>query len=141
MRCDWLWSLPAVSASTTSQPRARAAASASNTTAPGSAPGSCAAIDHERLRTRREDCDYDLAQGANQRRAVGELVTGDAEPEVLEDPRSRFDPHVGGKQARLELFQDLRIDAAPADELAEIAGQPGVTTVQALTNARQEPRA
>src|SRR6266478_1021593 len=43
IRCDWLCNRPAVSASMTSIPRARAACNASKTTAPGSAPGSCAA--------------------------------------------------------------------------------------------------
>src|SRR5882762_912376 len=45
IRCDWLCTRPAVSASMTSIPRARAACKASKTTAPGSAPGSCAAND------------------------------------------------------------------------------------------------
>ena len=41
MRCDWLCSRPAVSMMTTSARRERAACTASNTTAPGSAPACC----------------------------------------------------------------------------------------------------
>ncbi len=77
-------------------------------------------------------------QGLEQRVHIGELFARHALAQVVQNSARGLGTHVGGDQARLEIVQNLCIDLAAGQKLAEVGGEPGGTLVQLGAQALEE---
>ena len=87
---------------------------------------------------RREYFDDRRPQRGDQGGNVLQLVAGDALLQIRKDGLRRFDADIGQQQAALELFEDLRIDLAAAEQVGQIVGEPGIAAIELGAQAPEE---
>jgi hypothetical protein len=95
-------------------------------------------VDQQRSFDRRQDLDHRLAQGAEQRVHIVELLARHAAAQFIEDARRRFHPDIRRDQARFQVVEDLRIDLAAGQQFLDVRGEPCRTHVQLGAQALEE---